>query len=156
VLRTRSPVVLADPHDLHVLSTPPAFVLSQDQTLQEFDIARSSNRCHHAVALDSVSESLNCSGQALPDVPNRRQFNELTSHIQIPNSIVKKQFVALGDSLQLYPLLPESSTPLGKLYQQRSADEPGAPPLQTAQTTLAKSTTWLRITQTTLREGIEE
>ena len=35
VLRTRSPVVLADPRDLHVLSTPPAFVLSQDQTLQE-------------------------------------------------------------------------------------------------------------------------
>ena len=34
VLRTRSPVVLADPRDLHVLSTPPAFVLSQDQTLQ--------------------------------------------------------------------------------------------------------------------------
>ena len=34
VLRTRSPVALAGPHDLHVLSTPPAFVLSQDQTLQ--------------------------------------------------------------------------------------------------------------------------
>jgi hypothetical protein len=26
---------LRDPRDLHVLSTPPAFVLSQDQTLQE-------------------------------------------------------------------------------------------------------------------------
>ena len=35
VLRTRSPVALAGPRDLHVLSTPPAFVLSQDQTLQE-------------------------------------------------------------------------------------------------------------------------
>ena len=34
VLRTRSPVALADPRDLHVLGTPPAFVLSQDQTLQ--------------------------------------------------------------------------------------------------------------------------
>jgi hypothetical protein len=34
VLRTRSPVALASPRDLHVLSTPPAFVLSQDQTLQ--------------------------------------------------------------------------------------------------------------------------
>ena len=89
VLRTRSPVALAGPLDLHVLSTPPAFVLSQDQTLQEFELARSSNRCHHAVANDSVSESLNCSGQALPDVPNRRQINELTSHIQIPKSIIK-------------------------------------------------------------------
>ena len=28
------------PRDLHVLSTPPAFVLSQDQTLQEFNKAR--------------------------------------------------------------------------------------------------------------------
>ncbi len=36
VLRTRSPVGIATPRDLHVLSTPPAFVLSQDQTLQEF------------------------------------------------------------------------------------------------------------------------
>jgi hypothetical protein len=36
VLRTRSPVTLAGPRDLHVLSTPPAFVLSQDQTLQWF------------------------------------------------------------------------------------------------------------------------
>ncbi len=34
VLRTRSPVALAGPRDLHVLCTPPAFVLSQDQTLQ--------------------------------------------------------------------------------------------------------------------------
>src|SRR5436309_13140090 len=39
VLRTRSPVALAGPLDLHVLSTPPAFVLSQDQTLQESEIA---------------------------------------------------------------------------------------------------------------------
>src|SRR5689334_18419548 len=81
--------VLLRPHDLHVLSTPPAFVLSQDQTLQEFDIARSSNRCHHAVAHDSVSESLNCSVQALPDVQNGRQFNELASHIQIPIRLSK-------------------------------------------------------------------
>ena len=124
MLRTRSPVVLADPHDLHVLSTPPAFVLSQDQTLQEFDIARSSNRCHHAVAHDSVSESLNCSGQALPDVPNRRQFNELASHIQIPNSIVKKQFVALGDSLLLYSLNRGSSTPPDKLYKSELLTNP--------------------------------
>jgi hypothetical protein len=39
VLLTRSPLEhppkRAFPHDLHVLSTPPAFVLSQDQTLQQ-------------------------------------------------------------------------------------------------------------------------
>src|SRR5881394_1607931 len=36
--------VLLPPLDLHVLSTPPAFVLSQDQTLQESQSARS-NSC---------------------------------------------------------------------------------------------------------------
>ncbi len=39
VLLTRSPLTTSpktsDPFDLHVLSTPPAFVLSQDQTLQK-------------------------------------------------------------------------------------------------------------------------
>ena len=39
VLLTRSPLIhqasLASPFDLHVLSTPPAFVLSQDQTLRK-------------------------------------------------------------------------------------------------------------------------
>src|SRR5688572_15187146 len=33
-LLTRSPLTLAGPYDLHVLATPPAFRLSQDQTLQ--------------------------------------------------------------------------------------------------------------------------
>ena len=37
VLLTRSPLIhpKASSFDLHVLSTPPAFVLSQDQTLRE-------------------------------------------------------------------------------------------------------------------------
>src|SRR3978361_28531 len=39
VLLTRSPLIRgassASPFDLHVLSTPPAFVLSQDQTLRK-------------------------------------------------------------------------------------------------------------------------
>src|SRR6476619_6122349 len=54
---------LLGPLDLHVLSTPPAFVLSQDQTLQEILIISSHvrtavSRCR----VDSVSESLNCTG----------------------------------------------------------------------------------------------
>ena len=32
-LRTRPPVTIADPLDLHVLGLPLAFILSQDQTL---------------------------------------------------------------------------------------------------------------------------
>ena len=34
VLLTRSPLSIAAPFDLHVLGTPPAFILSQDQTLR--------------------------------------------------------------------------------------------------------------------------
>ena len=41
MLLTRSPLIhqasLASPFDLHVLSTPPAFILSQDQTLRKKD-----------------------------------------------------------------------------------------------------------------------
>src|ERR1700710_1416997 len=48
VLLTRSPLEYfpkeAFPLDLHVLSTPPAFVLSQDQTLHEKPYARCSHR----------------------------------------------------------------------------------------------------------------
>jgi hypothetical protein len=38
VLRTRSPLgyIAASPFDLHVLGTPPAFILSQDQTLRHW------------------------------------------------------------------------------------------------------------------------
>jgi hypothetical protein len=34
VLLTRAPLCIATAFDLHVLSLPPAFVLSQDQTLK--------------------------------------------------------------------------------------------------------------------------
>jgi len=47
------PVLPQGPRDLHVLSTPPAFVLSQDQTLQWIVRISSPNRCH-AVTHDSV------------------------------------------------------------------------------------------------------
>ena len=52
VLRTRSPLSLAAPFDLHVLGTPPAFILSQDQTLHQlFRLARDfteQHTCHSA------------------------------------------------------------------------------------------------------------
>ena len=41
VLRTRSPLSIAAPFDLHVLGTPPAFILSQDQTLRTLTSALS-------------------------------------------------------------------------------------------------------------------
>ena len=44
MLLTRSPLIpdiaTRDPSDLHVLGTPPAFTLSQDQTLQLFELLR--------------------------------------------------------------------------------------------------------------------
>lgn len=39
VLLTLSPLALAGPFDLHALATPPAFSLSQNQTLQLFFVA---------------------------------------------------------------------------------------------------------------------
>ena len=47
VLRTRSPLSLAAPFDLHVLGTPPAFILSQDQTLHQlFRLVRDCTEQH--------------------------------------------------------------------------------------------------------------
>ena len=100
VLRTRSPVALAGPLDLHVLSTPPAFVLSQDQTLHElnvvFEIALSdplSSRC---------CSVCNCVKTACPNHRNVRfklspilrtsigsSSSPRTS--RFPNSIIKQQ-----------------------------------------------------------------
>ena len=44
--------------DLHVLSTPPAFVLSQDQTLQENSIS-SSNAVSRDVSLERPASGIN-------------------------------------------------------------------------------------------------
>src|SRR3954466_6080796 len=56
VLRTRSPAALAGPRDLHVLSTPPAFVLSQDQTLQEILIFSSRTSLSYAVVTNFIRQ----------------------------------------------------------------------------------------------------
>ena len=40
------------PSDLHALATPPAFVLSQDQTLQVYIVAPGKNRSPHPVSFD--------------------------------------------------------------------------------------------------------
>ena len=67
VLRTRSPLIAGpkswSPFDLHVLSTPPAFVLSQDQTLR-----RDCNNSPHPKArgLLFIWKAGRPCGQALP------------------------------------------------------------------------------------------
>jgi hypothetical protein len=66
VLRTRSPLDLPEQapwisFDLHVLSTPPAFILSQDQTLQQNRVrpsrpaeasVQASNECQRALRVE--------------------------------------------------------------------------------------------------------
>lgn len=59
VLLTRSPLIhgasTASSFDLHVLSTPPAFILSQDQTLQK-EIQNPANTNHHGVMADDYQK----------------------------------------------------------------------------------------------------
>ena len=52
MLRTRAPLVVAHPFDLHVLGPPQTFALSQDQTLQ-FELVLS---IHLAVLLGVVDQ----------------------------------------------------------------------------------------------------
>ena len=87
------PELPPDPRDLHVLSTPPAFVLSQDQTLQENSISSDDRTAVSRCRVDSASESLNCTGLELsPSGPCRpASYYEFASHILIPLSIVKQR-----------------------------------------------------------------
>lgn len=63
VLLTRSPLIhqasLASPFDLHVLSTPPAFILSQDQTLRKKEMHTTpGKRCCSEFETDQRETSL--------------------------------------------------------------------------------------------------
>lgn len=55
VLLTLAPLALAGPFDLHALATPPAFSLSQNQTLQLFFVALQA-KAHRKLR----NESLTC------------------------------------------------------------------------------------------------
>src|SRR6476469_5287573 len=48
--------------DLHVLSAPPAFVLSQDQTLREVGLARRTNRSLRACAQSCLPDRAGVTG----------------------------------------------------------------------------------------------
>src|SRR3954451_7539121 len=93
VLRTRSPVALASPRDLHVLSTPPAFVLSQDQPLQEILIFSSRPSLSYAVVTNFIRQRCpnhrKCSVKLslMPRTDTSSTSSPRTS--RFPNSIVK-------------------------------------------------------------------
>ena len=55
MLLTRLPLTPKGPFDLHVLGTPPAFVLSQDQTLQ----TKTADSRQHNICQESISALLN-------------------------------------------------------------------------------------------------
>jgi hypothetical protein len=106
-----------DPRDLHVLSTPPAFVLSQDQTLQENSIQLDeSNSCltlsrgQRVRIIEIYRFELGSPGPCRP-VSNY----EFASHILIPLSIVKQLYSLapspFRDSLESYLILTASSRP---------------------------------------------
>src|SRR5688572_24083838 len=79
---------LRDPRDLHVLSTPPAFVLSQDQTLQEN--STSSPNATFGSIQRSHPESIFVN-RSLAAAHERRGSNEshhTTSHTRLSISIV--------------------------------------------------------------------
>ena len=89
VLRTRSPVALASPRDLHVLSTPPAFVLSQDQTLQWIVRISSPRRCLQTQSKDKRPESMIVRELISPRCARAQRINEshnTTSHTRLSNS----------------------------------------------------------------------
>jgi hypothetical protein len=84
VLLTRSPLIHppkeASPFDLHVLSTPPAFVLSQDQTLREcFTASRERNRMGgitppvHSVLADNAHQPQRTSRTFKGTLPQPKQ-----------------------------------------------------------------------------------
>ena len=96
VLLTRSPLIHthqkegASPFDLHVLSTPPAFVLSQDQTLQTKPTKTSPNQPQTIVSQNpqSVQQSRK-PDQAQPNPHNKRnegQANQNKTRPQKPHT----------------------------------------------------------------------
>ena len=113
------------PLDLHVLSTPPAFVLSQDQTLM-FDLSRSRFPCHQlakasaasAHSLSTLSES-DCSCRkhsSLFRMKNARSSSFSVSFSRFarrpPGPLaVSRKGARFKRRMLLYQLSPPLSTP---------------------------------------------
>jgi hypothetical protein len=99
------------PLDLHVLSTPPAFVLSQDQTLQE-EFNQLSRTAHntHCWTIMRRSGINQIRVQSLARRSARRRSSEIASHIPSLDSIINQQPHRIGRSLQGYSAMPRPST----------------------------------------------
>jgi hypothetical protein len=112
-------------HDLHVLSTPPAFVLSQDQTLQEKSskqlfrtplLAINRSRSHSQSRQLRQESQIDCRSNSPrhPDMDARSTSPPCTSAIS--SSVVKQQRLintfgaAFSGSLTTYPAFASKST----------------------------------------------
>ena len=79
MLLSRLPLRIATALDLHVLGLPPAFALSQDQTLkldEIFETDWSSFACAKFSRFDEVHPLINC---LTSDVPLKRRPSEVSS-----------------------------------------------------------------------------
>ena len=75
MLLDRSPLTLAGPFDLHTLGAPLAFVLSQDQTLHEKLVSRSTaERTRFFDYHSSSEEELHVQGPFLAVTPRDRSL----------------------------------------------------------------------------------
>ena len=106
VLLTRSPLIHpqqkpgASPFDLHVLSTPPAFVLSQDQTLQT-----KTNQTPHNAAFQSIKPRKQ-ENQAQPKPPPNKQQPRPNKNTTQPNQPSKNQ---ANPATQCQPTTPNQN-----------------------------------------------
>ena len=124
-LLTRSPLsIIHAPFDLHVLGTPPAFVLSQDQTLelksQQFSlsltfqlashffktvvrfIAGSSNSLRSFLALYSSQGAVRCPFSSLFSLVPRDSLFSIANHFPYVNRFFKNIFVFGKESMHIF------------------------------------------------------
>ena len=125
MLLTRLPLTPKDAFDLHVLSLPPAFALSQDQTLNlESDLTQDLTELtephQRAGVSTSPSELSRPQGRCLhpPERPHFKTWIPLSSSNGCPKAARRDNAVHASLPIQLVKeqktLLPESSSSHGK------------------------------------------
>ena len=121
-LLTRAPLEYppkgAFPYDLHVLSTPPAFVLSQDQTLQ-FEPCPGTPRLYETVACDT-----RLFGKREPSTQPKSRL-ELAKR-EIPSSTIRSNFPMIDMDRTLFSF-QRANEALRGLFRASEALDPMGP-----------------------------
>ena len=104
MLLTRSPLIfrskLLASFDLHVLSTPPAFVLSQDQTLQQKRGQKRQRKSDEHPTQQTLNEASSC---MWPSAIKAEQTRPITRTTDIHVATGKKPTAKLTDNLNQHP-----------------------------------------------------